>query len=45
MKHLLNFEIQIYKTIRSTYTQEPCGTLDELYKTRFIFADGETIFS
>ena len=48
MKQLLNFEIQIYDIIKTSCTNStntPSPACDDLYKTRFIFADGETIFS
>ena len=48
MKQLLNFEIQIYDIIKTSCTNStntPSPACDNLYKTRFIFADGETIFS
>ena len=48
MKQLLNFEIQIYDIIKTSCTNStntPSPACDNIYKTRFIFADGETIFS
>ncbi len=48
MKQLLNFEIQIYDIIKTSCTNStntPSPVCDDLYKIRFIFADGETIFS